>query len=240
MANPDSRRFCRRCGARLAPAGGPAAVPRPKPPASVRPDRRLPVVLSALAGVLVVGVTAGIVSRGGDGQPPSGPAAPVPPTTAVTVEAPAALRDPARVDPATITAAASSVLPPENGFSYGIRNTLDDNPSTAWNDGAPGSGAGEKLTYRFAGPVQLVGIRVVNGFASTPELFQQNARISGGVVVTDGGRFPFSLADVADRQALTMDFGRTSSVVIEVTSTYSGTHFEDLALTEVEFFVRPE
>jgi len=189
---------------------------------------------------VVVAVGGGVVSQIGNERRPLDPVLSVPTTTTVTaVVASTVPRAPVRIDPTTVTAAASSVLPPEEGVSYGIRNTLDDNMNTAWNDGAPGSGAGEKLTYRFAGPRQLVGIRVVNGFASTPELFQQNARIHTVVVVTDTGRFPLSLADVPERQELTMDFGVTSSVILDIVTSYAGTTFEDLALTEIEFFARP-
>lgn len=235
-ANPETRRFCRQCGAVLARP----TADRASPPKSVRAVRRLPTVIGAVAGLVAVAATAGLLSRGGGGRhvaapPPTSTAAAPRASTTVTS---AALRAPARIDPATIKASASSVLPADGPFTYGAGNTLDGNLDTAWNDGSPGSGAGEKLTYRFAGSVQLTSIRLVNGFASTPELFAQNARIRAVVVLTDAGRFPLTLADVPERQELVMDFGRTSSVVLDVVTTYPGSAYEDLAMTEIEFFGR--
>lgn len=229
-ANPESRRFCRQCGAMLAPP------PPAAPPKSVRATRRLPAVISAIAGLVVALVGAGVLSRGGSKAPAPSVSRNIVPTTLTASTAPP--RAPARIDPTTITASASSVLAPEPGVTYGVGNTLDGNRDTAWNDGAPGSGAGEMLTYRFASPVQLTGIRLVNGFAASPELFQQNARIRAVVVLTDAGRFPFTLTDVADAQELTADFGRTSSVVLDVVTAYPGIVYEDLALTDIEFFAR--
>lgn len=233
-SNPEGRRFCLQCGARLV-AAPPAAAP--SAPKSTRPTRRLPAIISAVVGIAVVGAFAGVLTRdNGDEAPNAAPSTSVAPTTVVVTTAVPA---PIAVDPRTITATASSVLPPDGAITYGINNTLDKNPETAWNDGAAGTGAGEKLTYRFDRPLQLVTVRLVNGYASTPELFKENARIRAAVLVTDAGRFPVTLPDVADRQDITMDFGRSASLVIEVVSVYPGTKYEDLAVTEVEFLSRP-
>jgi hypothetical protein len=233
-SNPEGRRFCLQCGARLVAA--PPATPPPAPK-SARPTRRLPAIVSAVVGIAVVGAFAGVLTRGGGDKAPDG--APSSSVASTTVVATTALPAPSVVDPRTITAIASSVLPPDGAFTYGINNTLDKNLETAWNDGAAGTGAGEKLTYRFDRPLQLVTVRIVNGYASTPELFKENARIRAAVLVTDSGRFPVTLPDVADRQEITVEFGRTASLVIEVVSVYPGMKYEDLAVTEVEFLSRP-
>lgn len=233
-SNPEGRRFCLQCGARL--AAPPPASPPPAPK-SHRPNRRLPGIVSAVVGLVAVAVFAGVLTRGGgDEDVATSPTSATTATTAAPTTVPVA---PARIDPTTITAVASSVLPPEGVFTYGINLTLDNNLETAWNDGAAGAGAGEKLTYRFSRPMELVTVNLVNGFASTPELFLANARIRAMIVVTDGGRFPVTLNDVATRQEITMNYGRTASVVIEVVSVYPGTRYEDLALTEIEFIARP-
>jgi hypothetical protein len=55
------------------------------------------------------------------------------------------------VDPRSITARASSQLPPTQGLTYSIRNTLDGNTRTAWNNysAVRGSGVGETLSRRM-------------------------------------------------------------------------------------------
>src|SRR5205085_1465342 len=122
-------------------------TPVPVVPKSSRPGSRVG-VLVAVGVVVVVAVVAALLRSGRDGGPAdNATAAPTTVTTAAPVVA--------KVDPATITASASSTLPDEPPYTYGIKNTLDGNPDTAWNDGAPGPGAGEKLTYRFPRPVRL-------------------------------------------------------------------------------------
>lgn len=155
---------------------------------------------------------------------------PVTVTTAAAV-APA----PRRIDPTTITATASSTLPDDGPYTYGVKNTLDGNLETAWNDGALGPGVGERLTYRFRSPITLTSVGLVNGFASTPELFKENARMRNVVFVTDTARLPVTLPDSSARQELNLAFGRTGFVVIEVVSVYPGSKYEDLALSEIDF-----
>lgn len=209
-----------------------ATAPIPKVTSTPKRTRSRALAVVAVAVVVVLGVVAALVASRGDDEPKDVATAA---QTTLTTVAPV----PAKVDPATITASASSTLPDEPPYTYGVKNTLDGNPETAWNDGAPGSGAGEKLTYKFARPVRLTSIRLINGYASNPTLFQQNARLRNVVLVTEAGRFPFTIGDVFDRQQFDIDFGRTSSLVIEVVSVYPGTKYEDLALSEIEFYGVP-
>jgi hypothetical protein len=125
--------------------------------------------------------------------------------------------------------------------SYSIRNTLDGNTRTAWNNhsAARGSGAGETLTYRFSSSVHLVRIDLVNGYAKTAELRADNGRIRGVVILTDRRTLRATLSDTASRQRLDRDFGMTSEVTLRVTSIYPGARYTDLALTEIAFWAAP-
>jgi Nicotine adenine dinucleotide glycohydrolase (NADase) len=131
---------------------------------------------------------------------------------------------PIGVDPRSITARASSELPPTQGLTYSIRNTLDRDGRTAWNNysAVRGSGVGETLTYRFAHPLHLARIELINGYAKTAQLYAANGRIRGVDIITDRRTFQATLSDTVHRQRLDRDFGLTQTVTLRVTSIYPG------------------
>jgi hypothetical protein len=226
--NPATRMLCHRCGALL--AAEQASPPSSRPPEA---PRRWLVPLTLLA-VVAVGSVAGVVlvaRLGSDGGQP-------PPATTTTAHA---ATTPVRVDPRSITARASSELPPTHGLTYSIRNTLDGDTRTAWNNHSAvrGSGVGETLTYRFTRPLHLVRIELMNGYAKTARLYATNGRIRGVAIVTDHRTFRATLSDTVHRQRLDRDFGLTQTVTLRVRSIYPGALYTDLALTEIAFWTVP-
>jgi Double zinc ribbon len=232
--NPASRLLCQRCGALLEPA----QAPLPASLARGAPWRwRAPLVLLAIAAVGAAAAAVLGAALRSDGR--LSPSAPSVRTTARAAAASALVR----VDPGSISASASSELPPADTVTYWIRNTLDGDTRTAWNNhsAADGSGVGETLTYRFSSPVHLVRIDLVNGYAKTAELRADNGRIKGVVILTDrrSRTLRTTLSDTASRQRLDRDFGMTSKVTLRVTSIYRGARYTDLALSEIAFWVVP-
>lgn len=139
--NPTSRLLCRRCGGLLEPARAPL-------PASLAPGApwrwRAPLVLLAIAavGAAAAAMLGAALKSGGVLSPPA-------PSVATTgAAAPRAL---VKLDPHSISASASSQLPPEDKVTYWIGNTLDGDLRTAWNShgAVDGSGIGQTMTYRF-------------------------------------------------------------------------------------------
>lgn len=146
------------------------------------------------------------------------------------------------VDPARITVVASSHLPAAGAITYQPANTIDRDPSTAWNSNSPeGDGRGESLTFRFSEPVDLKGVRFINGYAKNQEIFAANHRLRSVLVHTDQSSEQLTLLDTHDPQEISFDFGLTSKVVLEVLDVYTGSGFADaeltadLALSEVSF-----
>jgi Nicotine adenine dinucleotide glycohydrolase (NADase)/Double zinc ribbon len=230
--NPASRLLCQRCGALLEPAQAPL-------PASLAPGApwrwRAPLLLLAIAAVAALAAAMLGAALKSDGR--LSLSAPSVPTTARAAAAPA----PVKLDPRSISASASSELPPADTVTYSIRNTLDGNRRTAWNNhsAVDGSGIGETLTYRFSSPVHLVRIDVVNGYAKTAKLRADNGRIRGAVIGTDRRTVRASFSDTTARQRLDRDFGMTREVTLQVTSIYPGARYTDLALTEIAFWAAP-
>jgi hypothetical protein len=215
------------------------------------------VVTIVLALALIAAGVVFALSRNGDPKPaaakPSSTvdatqATSAPPTSALPSSAPPASESPgnqngqphpAKVDRSTMTAEATSELPPDQalGRSYRIQNVLDGNDATAWNsDGAKvGNGVGQVLTFHFAKPVHLTRLDFVNGYARNQMLFHQNGRVRGVEITTDNGTVQDALADRPIVQSLKHDYGTTSFVRIKVLSIYPGTTFKDLAVSEVGF-----
>ncbi len=101
------------------------------------------------------------------------------------------------------------------------------------------------LTYRFAEPVDLYTLTVLNGYqktiqsnGKTSDLFTLNSRLRGVRVTTDSGSWTWELTDTRTPQTLARAFGRTSSVRIEMLSVHPGSKYLDLALSEVSFAAR--
>jgi hypothetical protein len=226
--NPPDRTWCQRCGERLAePDPGPHVPPPPPPPQRSRFGvvvASAAVVLAAVLLVLYLLRDTSEVDPVADESPEAEDAAPV------------------RVDPTSVTASASSELDPvpDRDLTYFASNTLDGDPETAWNhDGSRGTGAGERLTFEFAEPVEVVGLVIVNGYAKSAEVFEQNGRVRDALLISDSATVEVTLEDHAESQEIALDVGTTSSLTIEVVAVYPGTTFPDLAVTAVEFLARP-
>lgn len=189
-----------------------------------------------MSTALVVGASYALrfLDDGNDGDAGSADAA-IPPITAPSGPA-------SEVPSDRIVVAASSFLVPDGAISYAPTNTIDDDLQTAWNsDAGETSGRGELLTYRFTEPVDITAIRFTNGYAKDPEIFAANHRVQQLWVRTDAGDQLVNLLDTSTEQEITVDFGYTSKVVLEIVEIYPGLGFDnpaltaDLALTEIDF-----
>jgi hypothetical protein len=229
--NPGSRLLCQYCGGLLEPAQAPL-------PACLAPGMpwrwRAPLLLLAIAAVAAAAAAVFAASLRQDG-----PLSQSARSTATSARAAAAA--PAQVDARSISARASSELPPDGKVTYSIGNTLDGDTRTAWNShgAVDGDGVGETLTYRFRSPVHLVRIALVNGYAKTPRLRADNGRIRGVLIRADQRRVRVTLADTPSRQRLDRDVGVTRQLTLRVTSIYPGARYSDLALSEITFWAAP-
>ncbi len=152
------------------------------------------------------------------------------------------LPPPEVIDPAVITARASSVLPGVGDLTYAVENLFDGDPSTAWNhDNTVGRPEAQFLTFEFAQPVELTEIRIVNGYVKSDDVFQGNHRVRELTVTTDQPEVSITL-ELADQQAM-QSFARTYGIVrtvrLGVDSIYPGSRYQDLAITAIEFIGRP-
>jgi len=218
--NPPTRVRCQRCGHELRPPEPVAPLPPLPPPAR----SGVPWLWLAVIGVVAVlaVAAAGFLLVNHFWGDDSG-----------TAEAPAQ-ETLVRVDPASVHATASSTSP--DPAQYGVANTLDGNRATAWHSfGEEEASVGVHLTYRFARPVRLARITMVNGFARSPTDYRNNQRVARFAVRTEAGSRDWALRDTADPQTFDLDAAPTTSVVLTVEAVYPGAVYKDVTVTEIAF-----
>lgn len=135
---------------------------------------------------------------------------------------------------------ASSTLPPSKTGNYEPGNVDDDDPGTAWVEGAKGHGVGEWIQVEFTGeftevPISKIGI--ISGYAKG-ERFKQNNRIKKAqLVFSNGRRVSINLKDTAEMQYFSFEPVLTDKVKLVIEDVYPGTKWDDTCISEIEFHV---
>ncbi|MFP2957585.1 NADase-type glycan-binding domain-containing protein [Myxococcus sp. 1LA] len=159
-----------------------------------------------------------------------------------------------RLHPRRVTA--SSFL--ENGWNKHAQNYLplyiaDDDPATAWVEGAKGRGEGEALEWW--GPeltrAKTYRLFIRNGFQKSDKLFRANARprkvkleplVQGetGPLVT-GKALETELKDVLGWQEVRLPVpNKVHGVRLTIASTYPGTSYDDTCVSDLRVYVEGE
>ncbi|CAL8973802.1 hypothetical protein RHODGE_RHODGE_02973 [Rhodoplanes serenus] len=130
---------------------------------------------------------------------------------------------------------ASSVLAPQLGNSYGVRNLFAGDPGAAWVEGAAGDGTGEWVTIAFDGERLVRQIIVHNGYQKSSDLFVKNGRVARlRLVFSSGETRSFTLQDRLGPQPLVLDRPvRAHWVQVVIDGTYRGTHYTDTAISKL-------
>lgn len=231
--NSARRILCGRCGADLetGAAGVPARTAPPRDETEIAPEeprssRRAWLVVVVL-GALIGSAVGLVLWLRGDGV---GGAADDPPT----FDAAAYPDDPEQLQ--VVQVSASSQLPPEGSISYEPGLVVDDDPTTAWNEGAEGSGAGESLRLQLAQDSWVTGLVLRNGYQKDEQAYFDNARASRMLVrFGDGTAFVVDVLDRSGAQIVRLpEPVHTATVTLEVLEAVPGGQYQDLAISEVE------
>lgn len=114
---------------------------------------------------------------------------------------------------------------------------LDDDYTTAWNEGMESTdGIGEWLCVHAGSPSWTNGIRLVNGYPKSEEIYYKNNRCREVLIeLSDGYSMTVTLDDsYRDWQTIYFDdYHKTSYIRITVVSVYSGNEWKDTAICEV-------
>ncbi len=73
---------------------------------------------------------------------------------------------------------ASSTLAPQGANTYSTDNLFDQDPATAWVEGAEGTGEGVTITCKFKYPIPLVGLGVLNGYTKSAYIYEINGYVT--------------------------------------------------------------
>lgn len=237
--NSPARVLCGRCGADLA-EGGADAPPAPssdfvaEPRGRRRSQRRWPLVVGVLAAV-VVGTVFGVLV-----YLQVGPFREAEPVAQPTFDEEAYPERPERLTVASVSA--SSTLPSEGDASYEPAMAADGDISTAWNEGAPGAGDGESLTFHLDERSWVEEIVIWNGDQEDERAFRANARASTVLLAfdEDGPRFEVDLDPGTGPQVVDLpDPVLTRRVTLRALEVVPDDRYDDLAISEVEILGWP-
>jgi hypothetical protein len=126
--------------------------------------------------------------------------------------------------------------------NYHPNYVADDDPATAWVEGAKGSGAGEWLHIQTT-PLDhttRIRLRVRNGYQKSKDLFAANARAKDVTLRLLPSKIErkVTLADRDGWQDVAIDqpAGLVHTVELAITSVYEGSKYEDLCISDVQVF----
>jgi hypothetical protein len=133
--------------------------------------------------------------------------------------------------------------------NYHPSYVLDDDPKTAWVEGAEGEGAGEALTIPVSNlaSARVVRIVVFNGYQKTAGLLKANAAPHQLTVTVlgEGGRESARQQLTLERKMGGQPFeipvkGPVAQVVLTVDSVHPGSKYKDTCISDVQVFVDSE
>jgi len=130
--------------------------------------------------------------------------------------------------------------------NYHPNYLADDDPATAWVEGAASSGAGEWVRFNVT-PLDgttKVRIRIRNGYQKSKDLFKANARARGITVKLLPTKLErkFTLEDKDGWQEITLDQPKDKlrAVELSIGSVYEGSKYADLCISDMQVFATSE
>ncbi|HWO26283.1 MAG TPA: hypothetical protein VNO30_46465 [Kofleriaceae bacterium] len=130
--------------------------------------------------------------------------------------------------------------------NYHPNYVADDDPATAWVEGAKSSGAGEWLRIQVT-PLEKttrIRLRVRNGYQKSKDLWKANARAKAVTVrlLPSKAEKQVTLTDADGWQEVVVDqaSGPLNAVELAVGSVYEGTKYADLCISDVQVLATSE
>jgi hypothetical protein len=130
---------------------------------------------------------------------------------------------------------ASSVLAPQFGNSYNVRNLFSGGDALAWVEGQAGQGIGEWIVVEFSAPRRITGLAINNGYQKNQDIYYKNSRVRRiDVRFSQGQSETLALAD----RFGTQDLAFTTPVVatwlqIIIRDVYPGAKYTDTAISKL-------
>ncbi len=130
--------------------------------------------------------------------------------------------------------------------NYHPSYVLDDDPKTAWVEGAEGDGIGESLTIPVSNLQSARAVRLVifNGYQKSPALLAANAAIKQLTITVraqggrESGRKQLTLERKMGPQSFDIPVtGSVADVVLTIDSVHAGSKYRDTCVSDVQILV---
>jgi hypothetical protein len=130
---------------------------------------------------------------------------------------------------------ASSVLAPQLGNNYDVRNLFSAQPEMAWVEGTPGQGKGEWVTVEFDAERLVTAVVVRNGYQKNDDIYGKNSRVRRlRLVFSQGESASFTLQDRTGPQTITLDRPiNTHWIEFVIDDVYPGSRYSDTAISKL-------
>lgn len=137
---------------------------------------------------------------------------------------------------------ASSTLSSEKSDDYRARNVADYFNHTVWVEGAPGDGIGESLTLTLPMPSKVRKIGIVNGYATSKDLYVANNRVAKLDVSVDGAEpFRVNIPDELITEFYYFELPHTvktaKTIKLTIAGVHKGTQFSDTCIANLVLVV---
>ncbi len=139
------------------------------------------------------------------------------------------------VRPRAITA--SSTLKATSITDFRPTNLLDGDLTSAWNEGAEGTGLGQWVRLEFQDIITLARIEIANGYQRDEERFSGTIRIKSiELQYSDGATQVVQLRDIEGLQVIEPAVDETEWIKLTILSIYPTYVWADASLSEVRVY----
>jgi uncharacterized caspase-like protein len=130
---------------------------------------------------------------------------------------------------------ASSMLTPQYGNSYGVRNLFSSDDSTAWVEGVAGQGIGQWVVVEFDGFRSVKSVTIYNGYQKNADIFGKNSRVRKiRLLFSQGETKDVSLEDRRGPQTIALDRPiKAYWVQFVIEDVYPGSRYTDTAISKL-------
>ena len=129
----------------------------------------------------------------------------------------------------------SSVLPSQSGNNYGPQNLFDGSNRTAWCEGVPGNGEGERIHIRIEDGPPFRRLLINNGYAKSADTYRNNGRARTIDITTDrGDRIRTVLPDTSSEVVVQIPGPvQYRELTIRIVDTYPGSKYQDTCINSI-------
>ena len=141
----------------------------------------------------------------------------------------------------TVSEATASSYLTSKKRTYDAPLAIDGVAQTCWQEGVEGAGEGESLTFRFNEEEHIAAISLLCGKHTSEKSFYENARPAKITVKIGTFKYSTELEDIMQRQTFRLPVAvKAEEITIAIDSVYRGSVWEDLCISEVEFYREPQ